>query len=170
MKILSFLQAVLICCSLFFLTSCGPGPQVATVGKTAPDFTLVDRQGKSWTLSELKGQVVFLNFWATWCAPCREEMPSMQELHEKLPKDSFKMLAILNKDEPALADSFASKLGLTMPILDDQANTVGVQYGLTGLPETFIINKKGIIVRKFIGPAQWNIPRYTQMLKQFIEQ
>ncbi len=94
----------------------------------------------------------------------------MQELHEKLPKDSFKMLAILNKDEPALADSFASKLGLTMPILDDQANTVGVQYGLTGLPETFIINKKGIIVRKFIGPAQWNIPRYTQMLKQFIEQ
>jgi len=94
----------------------------------------------------------------------------MQEIHEKLPQDSFKMLAILNKDEPALADSFALKLGLTMPILDDQANTVGVQYGLTGLPETFIINKKGIIVRKFIGPAQWNSPRYIQMLKQFIEQ
>jgi len=165
-----FLHAVLICCSLLFLSSCSPVPQVATVGKAAPDFTLVDRQGKSWTLSELKGQVVFVNFWATWCAPCREEMPSMQELHENLPKDSFKMLAILNKDEPALADSFATKLGLTMPILDDQANTVGVQYGLTGLPETFIINKKGIIVRKFIGPAQWNTPRYTQMLKQFIGQ
>lgn len=94
----------------------------------------------------------------------------MQELHEQLPKDTFKMLAILNKDDPVLADSFAAKLGLTMPILDDQANTVGVQYGLTGLPETFIINKKGIIVRKFIGPAQWNAPRYIQMLKQFIDQ
>ena len=155
---------------MLLLTACGPDTQVATVGKAAPDFTLMDRQGKSWTLSELKGQVVFLNFWATWCAPCREEMPAMQEIHEKLPQDSFKMLAILNKDEPALADSFALKLGLTMPILDDQANTVGVQYGLTGLPETFIINKKGIIVRKFIGPAQWNSPRYIQMLKQFIEQ
>lgn len=94
----------------------------------------------------------------------------MQELHEQLPKDKFKMLAILNKDEPALADAFAAKLGLTMPILDDQANTVGVKYGLTGIPETYIINKKGIVVRKYIGPAQWNSSRYIKMLKQFIEQ
>ena len=94
----------------------------------------------------------------------------MQELHEKLPKDKFKMLAILNKDEPALADSFAAKLGLTMPILNDQANTVGIKYGLTGVPETFIINKKGIVVRKFLGPAQWNAPRYIQMIEQFMEQ
>ena len=85
-------------------------------------------------------------------------------------KDKFKMLAILNKDEPALADSFAAKLGLTMPILNDQANTVGIKYGLTGVPETFIINKKGIVVRKFLGPAQWNAPRYIQMIEQFMEQ
>ena len=169
MKKLSLLT-LLICCSLFLLVACGPAPNVATVGKPAPDFTLVDRQGKTWTLSELKGQVVFVNFWATWCAPCRQEMPSMQELHEQLPKDKFKMLAILNKDEPALADSFAAKLGLTIPILDDQANTVGVKYGLTGVPETFIINKKGIVVRKFLGPAQWTSPRYIQMLQQFIDQ
>ncbi len=140
------------------------------VGKPAPDFTLVDRQGKTWTLSELKGQVVFVNFWATWCAPCREEMPSMQELHEKLPKDKFKMLAILNNDDPVLADSFAAKLGLTIPILDDQANTVGAKYGLTGVPETFIINKKGMVVRKYLGPAQWTATRYIEMLKQFIDQ
>lgn len=160
---------LLLFCSLMFLVGCGPPPDVAVVGKPAPDFTLVDRQGKTWTLSELKGQVVFVNFWATWCAPCREEMPSMQELHEQLPKDRFKMLAILNNDEPALADSFAAKLGLSMPILDDQANTVGLKYGLTGVPETFIINKKGIIVRKFLGPAQWTAPRYIQMLTQFME-
>lgn len=164
------LVILLICCSLFLLVACSAPPDVAVVGKTAPDFTLIDRQGKTWTLSDLKGQVVFVNFWATWCAPCREEMPSMQELHEELPKETFKMLAILNNDEPALADSFAAKLGLSMPILDDQANTVGIKYGLTGVPETFIINKKGIIVRKFIGPAQWNSPRYIQMLKQFMEQ
>ena len=161
---------ILICCSLLLMVGCGQDTKEATVGKPAPDFTLVDRQGKTWTLSELKGQVVFLNFWATWCAPCREEMPAMQELHEMLPKDTFKMLTILNNDDPALADRFAAKLGLTMPILDDQANAVGPKYGLTGVPETFIINKKGVIVRKYIGPARWNTPAYTKMLKQFIDQ
>ncbi len=152
------------------MASCGSAPEVATVGKPAPDFTLVDRQGKTWKLSELKGQVVFVNFWATWCGPCREEMPSMQKLYERFPKDTFTMLAILNKDDPALADSFAGKLGLTMPILDDQKNIVGAQYGLTGVPETYIINKKGVVVRKFIGPARWDSSRYIQMLEQFIEQ
>ncbi len=159
---------ILMCCSFLFIAACGPDTKVATVGQPAPDFSLVDRQGKTWVLSELKGQVVFLNFWATWCAPCREEMPAMQELHEMLPKDSFKMLAVLNNDDPVLADKFAAKLGLTMPILDDQANTVGPLYGLTGVPETFIINKKGVIVKKYIGPARWNSRAYTQMLKEFI--
>ncbi len=152
------------------MVACGPGGRVAEVYKPAPDFSLVDRQGKTGTLSELKGQVVFVNFWATWCPPCREEMPSMQKLHEMLPKDKFKMLAILNSDDPALADSFAAKLGLTMPILDDQANKVGPKYGLTGMPETFIIDKKGVVMEKFIGPAQWDSPAYIQMLMKYINQ
>jgi peroxiredoxin len=152
------------------MTSCGPERRVAEVWKPAPNFSLVDRQGKTWTLSELKGQVVFVNFWATWCPPCREEMPSMQRLHEMLPKDKFKMLAILNSDDPALADSFATKLGLTMPILDDQANKIGPKYGLTGMPETFIINKQGVLMEKFIGPAQWDSPAYVQMLMKYINQ
>ncbi len=79
------------------------------------------------------------------------------------------MLAILNNDEPVLADSFAAKLGLTMPILDDQANMVGPKYGLTGVPETFIINKEGMVVRKFLGPARWDDTRYIKMLQMFID-
>ncbi len=94
----------------------------------------------------------------------------MQKLYEMLPKDKFKMLAILNNDDPALADGFAAKLGLTMPILDDQANMVGPKYGLTGVPETFIVNKKGMLVRKFLGPARWNMTRYIEMLQMFIDQ
>jgi cytochrome c biogenesis protein CcmG, thiol:disulfide interchange protein DsbE len=169
MKKISLLT-LLVCCSLLFLVACGQETELVKIGKPAPDFTLVDRQGKTWTLSELKGQVVFLNFWATWCAPCREEMPDMQKLYEKMPKDKFKMLAILNNDDPTLADKFAEKLGLTMPILDDQANTVGMKYGLTGVPETFIINKKGQVVRKYIGSEPWSSQGFKQMFKQFMDQ
>jgi peroxiredoxin len=151
-------------------TACGQEPEIATVGKPAPDFTLVDRKGNSWTLSELKGQVVFINFWATWCPPCREEMPSMQNLYTKQPKDTFKMLAVLNKDDPVLADAFAAKFNITMPILDDQNNTVGKEYGLTGLPETFIVDKQGVLREKIIGPAQWGSAKIRHMLSRYINE
>ncbi|MDT8334662.1 MAG: TlpA disulfide reductase family protein, partial [Desulfurivibrionaceae bacterium] len=135
-----------------------------------PDFSLVDLDGKPWTLSDLKGQVVFVNFWATWCPPCREEMPSMQKLYTTLPKDKFKMLAILNKDKPEVARTFAAKRGLTMPILNDQDNKVGPKYGLTGLPETFIIDKTGVLRNKVVGPAQWDSPAVERMLRHYINQ
>ena len=94
----------------------------------------------------------------------------MQKLYTMLPKDKFKMLAILNKDDPALADTFVAKLGVTMPILNDQANIAGAEYGLTGLPETFIVDKQGVLREKFIGPAQWDSPEVVQMLMKYINQ
>ncbi|MDH3349750.1 MAG: TlpA family protein disulfide reductase [Desulfobulbaceae bacterium] len=162
--------SILILCLSMLIAACGEEPIRATVGNPAPDFTLVDITGKDWTLSELKGQVVFINFWATWCPPCREEMPSMQRLYTKLPKDKFKMLAILNRDAPSMADVFVQKAGATMPILDDQSNTVGSKYGLTGLPETYIIDKQGVLREKFIGPAQWDSPQFIQMLMTYINE
>jgi len=153
-----------------FISACGEVTKVATVGMMAPDFTLADRTGKTWTLSELRGQVVFVNFWATWCPPCKEEMPSMQRLYSTLPKDKFKMLAILSNDEPVRADSFAAQLGITMPILHDQEKKVGPKYGLTGLPETFIVDKQGVLREKFIGPAQWDSPQFIQLMMKYISQ
>ncbi len=167
MKKISFL--ILACCLALFVTACGESP-VASVGKPAPDFDTIDMEGKIWSLSKLKGQVVFVNFWATWCAPCREEMPSMERLYAKLPKDKFKMIALFNNDQPALVKGFVAKLGLTMPILDDQKNIIGIKYGLTGLPETFIIDKQGVIREKFIGPAEWDSPENVQMLTKYINQ
>jgi peroxiredoxin len=167
MKKVAFL--ILVFCLPLFITACGQAPKVATVGKPAPDFSLMDRNGKIWTLSKLRGQVVFVNFWATWCLPCRKEMPSMQRLYTMLLKDKFKMLAILNKDDPALADAFAAKLGITMPILNDQDNKVGPKYGLTGVPETFIVDKQGVLREKFIGPAQWDSPGFIQMLMKYVK-
>ena len=164
---------ILLVCSPLLIVACGQEPKVAkvaTIGQPAPDFTLKDSNGKTWTLSALKGQVVFVNFWATWCPPCREEMPSMQQLHDTQPKDKFKMLAILSKDDPALADAFVRKLRITIPILNDHNNVTGQNYGLTGLPETYIIDKQGVLREKFIGPAQWDSPKIRHMLSKYINE
>ena len=168
MKKMLFLT--LIFCLPLFIFACGQESAVLKVGDPAPDFSLVDRQGKIWTLSELTGQVVFINFWATWCPPCLKELPSMQKLYTTLPKDSFKMLAILNKDKMTLADFVTNQKGITIPILDDSKNGVGSKYYLTGLPETFIVDKQGIIRKKVIGGVQWDTPGSVQMIMKYINQ
>ena len=160
---------ILLLCLSLFIAACGQGP-IAAVGNPAPDFDTVDLQGNVWSLSKLKGQVVFLNFWATWCPPCREEMPSMQRLYAKLPKDKFEMIALFNKDEPAAVKNFIAKLGITIPILSDEYNFAGAKYGLTGLPETFIIDKQGIIREKIIGAAEWDSPENIEMLMKYINE
>ena len=157
-------------CLTFLLVGCPQRPEVAEIGKPAPNFTLVDTKSKTWSLAELKGQVVFLNFWTTWCPPCREEMPSMQTVHASMPEDRFTMLAVLSNDDPALADAMAAKIGATFPILIDPANKAGQAYGLTGVPETYIIDKQGVLREKFIGPAQWDSAEALQMLRKYIEQ
>ncbi len=168
MKKLSLL--ILVLCLPLFILACGQEPAILKIGQPAPDFSLVDRQGKTWTLSELKGQVVFINFWATWCPPCLKELPSMQKLYAALPTDNFKMLAILSQDQPSSADLVAKKRGITIPILHDDLNVAGSNYFLTGLPESFIVDKQGILVEKFIGPAQWETPQYFQMIMKYINQ
>jgi peroxiredoxin len=167
MKKLTFL--ILASCLALFIAACGES-QVATVGKPAPDFDTVDLQGNVWSLSKLKGKVVFVNFWATWCAPCREEMPAMQKLYTKLPKDKFEMIALFNNDKYAVAKNFVAKLGITFPILSDEYNFAGTKYGLTGLPETFIVDKQGIIREKYIGPAEWDSPKFVRMLEKYINE
>ena len=142
---------ILVCCAPLFAVSCEQAPKVAEVGKLAPDFTLVDTKGTTWTLSQLRGQVVFVNFWATWCPPAARRCPRCNGCTRLLPKDAFKMLAVLENDDPARADSFAGKAGITMPILVDRDKKIWPKYGLTGVPETFIVDKQGIIREKFIS-------------------
>lgn len=162
------LRFTLIICLFLVIFACGQEPAMVKVGDPAPDFSLVDLAGKTWVLSELKGQVVFINFWATWCPPCMKELPSMQKLYKTLPGDKFKMLAVLNNDKPAVANFIANQNGFTMPILDDSQQLTGSKYAITGLPETFIIDKQGIIREKVIGPAQWDSPGSVQMILNLI--
>lgn len=128
-------------------------------GSYAPDFTLKDMKGKEYTLSSLRGKVVFVNFWATWCKSCKDEMPSMQALYTYLKERDmpFEMLAI-SMDRVTTQkeiDPFVRSLGLTFPILLDAWGKTDGKYKLTGVPETYIIDQEGKIAEKVIGPRDW---------------
>jgi cytochrome c biogenesis protein CcmG, thiol:disulfide interchange protein DsbE len=127
------------------------------VGMAAPDFNLPDIEGKTVRLSDYRGKVVFLNFWATWCKPCKEEMPSMEILWENFKSEDFVMLAIsmdrvtTKKDIP----SFIESMKLTFPILTDSWGQTDKRYKLMGVPETYIIDQDGVLREKVIGPRDW---------------
>jgi peroxiredoxin len=126
------------------------------VGNPPPDFTLPSLVGNPVRLSNYKGKVVFLNFWATWCPPCREEMPSMESLYQRLKGRDFEMLAVSIDTKGAdRVQSFVATYALTFPVLLDPNKKIYRLYGLTGVPETFIIGKNGDIILKIIGPRDW---------------
>jgi len=127
-----------------------PAP-AAVVGAPAPDFTLADLSGHSVSLSGFKGQVVLLNFWATWCPPCKLEMPTLQQ-HSVDYKDQGLVVVGVEAGEPkADVQDFANNLRLTFPILPDEKATVTDMYRVTALPTTFIIDRQGIIVQQAMG-------------------
>jgi peroxiredoxin len=126
------------------------------IGKPAPDFVLQDASGRTWKLSNLKGKVVFVNFWATWCKPCRDEMPSMVTLDKALADKPFQMLSIVFNDDLDMAKNFAQRQGATFPVLGSPGQELTQAYMITGVPETFLIDVDGILRHKFIGPYDWN--------------
>jgi peroxiredoxin len=123
----------------------------ASVGSPAPDFTLLDLDGSPVTLSSLRGKTVLLNFWATWCVPCRQEMPDIEEAFLRRQADGIVVLAINLKEERGQAKTFADKYGLTFPILLDSKGEVGKAYRLTGLPESWIVGPDGVLKELKIG-------------------
>jgi peroxiredoxin len=127
------------------------------VGKPAPDFVLTDLNNRKVRLSDFRGKVVFLNFWATWCKPCKDEMPSMEILHRKFAKDGLVVLAVSIDRITTVKDiqPFIKSLNLTFPVLVDSWGKTDMPYKRTGVPETFIIDQQGIIREIVIGPRDW---------------
>jgi peroxiredoxin len=138
-------------------------------GKPAPPFSLPTLDGKTMTLADYRGKVVLLNFWASWCAPCREEMPSMQKLYEHFADRDFVMLTVSLDEERAAVDSFIRELGLTFPVALDPKNDVGSRYGLTGVPETFLIGKTGVVLHHVVGPGDWFDPGLVGVFESLID-
>jgi peroxiredoxin len=143
--------------------------RTARGGYEAPDFTLPDLQGNAYRLSEVRGKVVFLNLWATWCPPCRMEMPSMEALYRRLRQRGFVMLAVAEDEGgKAAVEPFVRELGLTFPVLLDPEATLAPRYGATGYPETFIINRNGQVVNHTIGPAEWDSEQMVAYFEQLL--
>lgn len=136
----------------------------------APDFAARDLQGQVVRLSDLRGKVVFLNLWATWCEPCRQEMPAMEMLYRELGKDNFVMLAVSeDANGQEAVRPFVAEFGFTFPVLLSPDGDVGRKYGITGYPETYIIDKAGQVVVHFIGPRNWADNSVRAMLRQLMQ-
>jgi peroxiredoxin len=139
-------------------------------GFPAPDFMLEDLQGRMYRLSDFKGKIVFLNIWATWCPPCRMEMPSMEQLYRRLKDRDFAMVAISeDEDSKAAVQSFIEQMGITFPILVDPDGVVPGRYGVTGSPETFVIDREGRVIQHTIGPEDWASERAYQFFTRLLD-
>ncbi|WP_043930717.1 peroxiredoxin family protein [Bacillus sp. EB01] len=123
--------------------------QILEAGVKAPDFELKTLKGGTVKLSELKGKKVMLNFWATWCAPCKKEMPDMQKLHEEASEDL--VILAVNIDPQLDVQGFIDENGITFPILLDEEDKVNQQYQVVSIPTSFFIDSNGVIQEKFIG-------------------
>jgi peroxiredoxin len=142
-------------------------------GKPTPaaDFVLPDLQGQVVRLSQLKGNVILINIWTTWCPPCRKEMPTMETLHRRLQNADFVMLAISQDvDGQKTVRPYLQEGGFTFPVLLDVTGEVGKKYGVTGYPETFIIDRQGNIVHHHVGYNDWSQPAVEQALRRLIDQ
>jgi peroxiredoxin len=139
-------------------------------GSKAPAFhaaTVVAGGPKFKSISDYKGQVVLLNMWATWCGPCKQEMPGIQALHEQLGPQGLKVVAV-SVDEPdmgAAITAFVAEHKLTFEILHEGSGTIERDYQTSGVPETFVIGKDGVIRKRVIGAAEWNSEGNVKLIR-----
>ena len=159
LKRVTFVIIALI--TFLFVAGCNSAPEStatsgASTGKVAPDFTLTDMAGNEVSLSQFKGQVVVVNFWATWCPPCREEMPSMERLYREYQDKGLVMLAVnVEADGRDRVVKFLEKSPHSFPILMDDKNVATKLFGVFRYPESFLIDRNGLIVEKIIGGRDW---------------
>ncbi len=134
-----------------------------------PDFTLPDPAGKKISLKDFRGKLVFLNFWASWCLPCREEMPAMERLYKEFKDKNFVILAVNVKDKRKDALAFIQELKLTYPVVFDPDGQVGLLYGAWGVPTTYLIGPKGEGLARVWGPAEWYSPGARELIKALLD-
>ena len=138
------------------------------IGSPAPEIVLQDLQGREVKLSDLRGKVVLVNFWATWCKPCKEEMPAMQASYDKLGNKGFVVLAVNELEDTSRVAEHIRTHGHTFEVVMDHNNQVANRYGVVGLPASFLIDPQGI-VRERISGSLLTESRIEEMVKKYGE-
>ena len=161
---------IIVACvaALFLMHGTKSYEKIASIGQPAPEFEYPDSNGKLWKLSDLRGKVVFINFWATWCTTCKAEMPHKEALFQKLKDEPFQMLGMLFRDDPAnLADYYKTQK-VSLPTLISPDNASAKIFGITGVPETFIIDKEGIVREKIVGAREWDVEGTIELITKWL--
>jgi thiol-disulfide isomerase/thioredoxin len=137
--------------------------------KAAPNFTLSSADGQQVSLQQYRGKVVFLNFWATWCIPCREEMPALERLHQKYQSQDLAVLSIDLKESADQVKAFFQKHGLSFPALLDQDGSVFRDYLVAGMPTTYLIGRDGNMLARGVGGRDWTRSEALQLIQELIQ-
>jgi cytochrome c biogenesis protein CcmG/thiol:disulfide interchange protein DsbE len=151
------------------------GPDIARVevGTRAPDFRALDlATGDSVSLRDrYRGSVTLLNIWATWCVPCRVEMPAMERMYQSLAPRGFKIAAVsIDEGNPEDVRAFGRELGLTFDLLQDRSTAVQQTYQTTGVPESFLLNRDGIIIKRVIGAHDWGSEVNRKLIERLLDE
>jgi cytochrome c biogenesis protein CcmG/thiol:disulfide interchange protein DsbE len=148
-----------------------PQLDLVGVGSHAPAFRAVNlRTRRPASLADYRGKVVLLNVWATWCAPCRVEMPSLERLHAKLAGPDFAVVAVsIDDGDSSGVMSFVRELGLGFDVLQDKGGGIQQIYQTTGVPESFVIDRDGVIIKKVIGAAEWDGPVNELLIRKLVD-
>ncbi len=138
---------------------------ITKMNKVAPNITFQTLEGNNVSLVRYRGKVVMLNFWATWCGPCRVEMPSMSRLQTKVGDTHFKILAVSIGENKSTVQSYVSGKGFSFQVFLDQTRQAWKPYATHGIPTTYIINKRGYIIGQVIGARQWDSEQFVSFFK-----
>jgi len=145
------------------LSGCYSGSRPPRIGSSAPEFTVQDAQNKI-ALSQYRGQVVVLNFWATWCAPCVEELPSLVEMQRRMKPKGVTVLAVSVDVDDNAYRRFVKDHNVNLLTIRDPGQKSSALYGTHLFPETYVIDRNGVMRRKFIGAVDWTEPEITDFL------
>jgi peroxiredoxin len=164
------IAAAVLAAALLAWLFAGEAPDPIDRGSRAPPFEL-PRIGETGTLSlaSLRGKVVLLNFWATWCEPCEEEMPAMQRLHRELSGSAFELVAVSVDADAAPVLEFRERFGLGFTVLLDADQRVARSYQTFRFPETLLIGRDGVILERYVGPKDWDAPVYLDRIRRLLE-
>lgn len=159
---------MLLIAALAFIASAIPHAMAEAIRGKAPDFTLKSQSGENIKLSELRGKVVFINFWASWCGPCRQEMPVLDQLYQRYRDLDFTVLGVNVEENPDAARSLLKDVPVTFPILFDSSNSVTKLYQVKGMPSSILVDRDGNMRHVYMGYQRGHEQEYQNQVRALI--